>query len=432
MTVILGLAQLLIISYITVFEYKRRSASVFLWATLLIMFGVMHMVSCLFDLQYSSSVLNVASLFVIGFCLTYLLVRYVRFDEKSDRCNAVFDKTDSPYKNHRLLTIILIVVSVSMILNTANMQGGLLNTSWSGARESSMYRPYVSSENIQGYLYAALAGVPLLCLISKEYISALCGALAMFALLIVTRNRVLMLPIFICIITYIIHVTNVKLTLQTIILGVLGASIILYIVYAVRAFRWMGSLQDALNNGSISLINEMVRHSFQTDDGELGLRKYFYQFISADNSYQGFGKLSTYVRMLLVYIPTRFSFGLKPSDFAETMALAVGGTSGGSIHPTLFGDCYANCGSLGFLLGLLWGTLVNLIDLLIGRMPDIDSKRLAYVTAAFAFVVIGRGAVYNGFINIAWGFPIIYVIYIIRKINMSLTYKSHRHRKSRE
>ena len=76
MVVFLSVIQFLCIVVIMVLEFNKKSPAVFLWATVFLMFGVMHMVSCIAGTNaYSGAVLNEASLFVIGFCAVYALTR---------------------------------------------------------------------------------------------------------------------------------------------------------------------------------------------------------------------------------------------------------------------------------------------------------------------------------------------------------------------
>ena len=66
-SLVLGIIQLLLIGFILISEIKRKSPAVFLWATLIIMFGIPHLVTAIFeDMNYSSAVIAQASLFVIG------------------------------------------------------------------------------------------------------------------------------------------------------------------------------------------------------------------------------------------------------------------------------------------------------------------------------------------------------------------------------
>ena len=58
------------------YELRKKSAAVFLWATLFIMFGIMHLLTSITgDLEYENNILNESSIFVILFCILYLITR---------------------------------------------------------------------------------------------------------------------------------------------------------------------------------------------------------------------------------------------------------------------------------------------------------------------------------------------------------------------
>ena len=100
----------------------------------------------------------------------------------------------------------------------------------------------------------------------------------------------------------------------------------------------------------------------------------------------------------MFWLPGSFSSGLKPDDFAVTMASAYMGNPFNqtySVHPTFFGDAYANFGFFGIFLGVVWAVVFNCLDRWIA---NIDSRAKPYVVSAlaYAFVLIGRGSVYNG------------------------------------
>lgn len=118
--------------------------------------------------------------------------------------------------------------------------------------------------------------------------------------------------------------------------------------------------------------------------------------------------------MLFVYIPTRWSLGLKPDDFAISMGHAYGMAAGGSTHPTLFGDCYANLDIFGIFLGAFWAIYVTIADRIIISRKHSLSAILIYVLNAVVYVIIGRGSVYNGFWFIAYGVPLILLIEYIK------------------
>ena len=75
-TVILASIQLFTIILLVLFEYHRRSLAVFLWATLLVMFGLPHTISAVTGVsQYPDYVLNEAALFVVMFNMVYFVSR---------------------------------------------------------------------------------------------------------------------------------------------------------------------------------------------------------------------------------------------------------------------------------------------------------------------------------------------------------------------
>ena len=129
----------------------------------------------------------------------------------------------------------------------------------------------------------------------------------------------------------------------------------------------------------------------------------FYFFIDNNNQVEVFNKGSTYLRMLLVFVPSRLTFGIKPESFDLIMGQAIGMAEGGSTHPTLFGDCFGNFSWFGAAMGIFWALFCNAVDYIIERRPDDFFKIMIYFMAAYAYVVMGRGSVYNGFQALAWG-----------------------------
>lgn len=74
----LGTIQFASISIIAFLEYKARSLSLFLWGTLLIMFGFPHLFVILLGISgYDELVMIKASLFVILFNIVYLITRMI-------------------------------------------------------------------------------------------------------------------------------------------------------------------------------------------------------------------------------------------------------------------------------------------------------------------------------------------------------------------
>ena len=78
MTLILGILQFLAIIILCVYELNKKSVAIFLWATLLIMFGIMHLISILMgSYVFSRETMNKASIFVILFSTIYFATRCI-------------------------------------------------------------------------------------------------------------------------------------------------------------------------------------------------------------------------------------------------------------------------------------------------------------------------------------------------------------------
>ena len=416
-SIILAVIQLGFISLILFKEIQIKSSGAFLWATLIVMFGLPHLVTAIFEnMQYDVIVYCEASLFVIAFCFLYYLIRNktrVIFLKSANETNL---QTNLKYVNSLYVYIVFGILIVGFIYYFAFIiknQGGLLNTSWGSSRD--IETDYVSISGLVSRLLLVYSGLSLYFFDNKKYYKTILVLVMYLALVLLTRNRVHILPFFIFFVALFIQALK-DIKAKHLLLALFGGCLIIYIVYAIRAFRYLGSLSNAINNFSWQYINSTVLSFINDQNGELGLRQYFYYFIDNDNHFDGFNKAHTYIRMLLVYIPSQFSFGLKPESFDLTMGRAIGMIQGGSMHPTLFGDCFGNLYWFGILLGLFWGLFANIIDKLILNQKEYFNSYMIYCLSAYAFVVIGRGSVYNGFEKLAWGILILFVLsYILRK-----------------
>ena len=206
---------------------------------------------------------------------------------------------------------------------------------------------------------------------------------------------------------------------KLIILGMLGI-VAIYMIYALRAYRHIGTIENLVENYNVKTFNEKVLTYLENDDGELSLRNYMYYFIENNNNFEDFGKGHTYIRMAFVLIPTGLSFGIKPTDFAISMGKAVLPNSVGfSMHPTLFGDVYANFGIYGFLWGAFWAIMVNCIDCIIKKRNTTLQLPFA-LNFGIAYVIEARGSVYNAFTWSVYGAIILIIAYIVfRWVNNS-------------
>ena len=404
-SVLFGIIQFILITLILVREIEHQSPVVFLWATLFVMFALPHLYTVVFEnMPYSTSVLLLASLFVCGFCCIYLLFRRKKKLEfitliPEKRYEIAREDIEGSIFEH-LCLFLFVVTMVGYIVTIVRAEGGLMNTSWGAGREISS--SYVSFSGLAMRVFLMFSGLSLYYYLTRRHLKAALILLMFMGLILVTTNRVLVLPIMVFFVS--VYLINIRaITIKHIVIGILLAVIAIYTIYAIRAFRYLGTLSNAFENFSWTYINNMVKTFLNSNNGELGLREYFYFFIQEKNQFEGFNSGYTYIRMLLVYLPSKWSFGLKPQSFDLFMGQAIGMVAGGSTHPTLFADCFGNLSWFGILLGGFWAGLANGIDILIEKQKYSFFKIMLFFLAAYAYVVIGRGSVYNGFEKFAWG-----------------------------
>lgn len=422
MEVILGVMQFICIGVICIIEFNKRSPAVFLWATLFLMFGIMHLLATIQgDVTYSEATLNKASLFVICFSLIYFLTRYiilrgqVKHRYESLEKKKLIEISGQMGKNLELEIIVIFLGSIFVKLCLyISAVGGLMNTSWGNAYKYGKEINYLNFSQVTMVLFIALSGIILAEILRKRYKIALMLILVLILNVVITRNRVEMIPVLSVLITvYIINVKRIKI--QTFIFIVCAAIGTIYIVYGLRAFRWYGTLENFIQTFKFDAFMNQINTFLREGDGELGLRRYMYYFISNNNNFTDFSEMATYKRMLMVFIPTKWSMGLKPDDFAISMGKAVGLGEGGSMHPTLFGDCYANAGFLGIFLGIYWAMFVSFMDKILIKYKDDIWIFLLYITQSYMYVIIGRGAVYNGWLIAAYGMIVLGILHWLRQ-----------------
>lgn len=404
MTILLGIAQLIICAFILIREYNRRSIALFFWGMICIVFALPHAIDiAVGDHLYSNSTMDTASLFVILFSLVYVLIRQVRLKNPNRQDSSkgaleihVSDSRAICYREY-IAVATAVFLGLWMVLFSRNSFGGIENASWGAiySAQSGLATPVFA---LAPYLFAGISGAVIV--LWKKRRPALLFALLISCLvfLLITRNRVVMLSL-VCPICLLVASRIKRFSLKHALLGLLLVFLVVYVVYAILIFRHAGTASSFFSSYDLASFNYAVLSSILSGEGELGLRNIFYFFVENNNNFEGFSQGATYLRMLLFWLPSEIGNGIKPDDFAITMASAYMGVPSNevySVHPTFFGDAFANFGFLSFLLGSLWAVLFNILDVWISRL---NSDIKAYIVSAWAYalIVIGRGSVYNGF-----------------------------------
>jgi len=428
LSILLAFLQLVVGLYITYFEYKKRSCGVYLWAMMIVIFCLTHFITVI---QYSSAsryplwVYDAASLFALFFNIIYLVTRTLvtRKDPPVNTRQIAQDRDMLSSGQERLMKWMFWVMCVSAfirIYHLAKYSGGLLSTSWGDMLNSG--GGYFGVEQIFRIIFYCTASVIYPALYYKKKKLAIASILLVLFVTIITRNRADILPLLISVIAYILNVTkriNLRLLVRISLFG--AASVIL--IYTILLFRFYGSIDNFIDNADMLVLAEDVNSTLhQSDEGDLSVKEAFYFFIDKDNKFTGFNEMHTYVRMALFFLPTQWSFGLKPDDFAETMGFAWNPSEGKgfSMHPTLYGDCFANMYYFGVFLAIFWAIFVHLIDRFLShKQPVYRMSGVAIVGSAF--IMIGRGSVYNPFVSIIYELLILYVISAVCRVTNKKT-----------
>lgn len=392
-----------------VYEYHRCSFSVFMWGTLAIMFAFPHLITCLMgSYRYSVSTYIEASLFVILFCLIYLLVRYLSAPKACESTllgsfgRGLLGRSGSKFPKYSAISVCILALSLCVLIVYAQVAfGGIGNASWGAfwGNSAGVYDLGFDAGSLQliaQYCLFGFCGVIAVARITRRYTLLAISILIVVLYSLITRNRILMLPALVPLIIVFIR-SNPKLSARKIgaIVGI--AFVVLILVYGMRIFRHAGTLESFLSMYSIDTFFRTVFDEMVNGDGELFLRDGFYYFIAGDNRFPEFGQFNTYIRLVFILVPTQFSFGLKPDEFTVSMASAYQNNyfnTTSSMHPTLFGDCFANGGITGIFLACFWAVFVSIIERILNR--TLPERRIYYFsTLSCIFVIIGRGSVYN-------------------------------------
>ena len=195
--IIFGIIQIILIGFILYDEVNKKSSAVFLWATLLLMFGLPHLVAAItLDKDYSVDVLIDASAFVTLFCLLYIVFRrkrpvdYVRLSDT----DFTIVNTEVNCTEFEIFCVVIFVASIVLyMMDFAASQGGLMNTSWGNARTVS--ESYVNLSGLATRIIFAFSGIPLYLFMTKRRFPALIIAVLLILMVLLTRNRVQIIPV---------------------------------------------------------------------------------------------------------------------------------------------------------------------------------------------------------------------------------------------
>lgn len=377
---------------ITVYAVLKRQLSSLFWGVLLVLFLLPHLFHSLAkDVPYA--VLEEAAWFAFAFQALYLVVRvfldqFVRLPQGSLLQK---DKLRRFKKDFIYLIYLIFILGVVLRLFLLIWSGtSLTDFTWSQGLGNKTWL-----EIGLNYLIVVFSGAAFIAFYRKEYFFFLALTACYAIYLLVFRSRYNIIGFFVPFLVYYLLSGKLKLIFRATLIG-LG---VILIVFLLQQYRWVGDFEQVKEAGLSTILDNTVQYMAQ-GKGEFALVNAYYHFIRYDNQFLHFEEGRTYARVLLMPFPSSL-IPFKVRDFAFDMydAYYHTRTRVGTMHPTFYGDLYANFGPIGALSAVFFAAVFCLIDALLAVLRD-EVKKVTLVSILGTFyVMVARGAVYNASFN---------------------------------
>lgn len=390
------------------FEFFYKSLSILLWAMLLIIFTIPHVF--LYNTgKVPNEVLDWAALFALTFNIIYLITRIIL--NRGIRINfkgTIIDdnKLAEEKQSYVNLYFFIYLLSIGLIFFGLVSNGiSLLDFTWS--ERINYEQSFI--ERISEFLIIAFSGIGCILLLRGDKSKFLIVVIAFILYVLLTKSRYNILPFIIPFLVYYVYSGKIKKVFNSLLIGCL----ILFSVFFLQQIRYAGSLKNLFMNQNISDIIGNTFLTIKSGEGEFGLSRVFYYFVQNNNNFEEFGQGLTYIRLLFMPFPSGI-VPFKPRDFAMDMWEAWHGitTTSGTMHPTLYGDAFANFGFAGILLGALFACIAKVADIL--TKSNSELKKILYISIlSTMYILIARGAIYNSIANTFWSIVLVNIIILV-------------------
>jgi hypothetical protein len=250
---------------------------------------------------------------------------------------------------------------------------------------------------------------------SRKYLTAMVLATLCFVIFQVIGSRAVLLTL--------VTIVYAELLLSRVSLGKKLATMVLLVVVglglhtASRLTRGIGLVGIFELARTFSITELAQSDAIDLTGGEGNIYRYYYYVIQKSYKHYPYGAWTTAQRLALLYVPAQMAPGIKPADITYTlyadafddgvfdespyiekigMLLEEGQT--GSIHPTLWGEAYANGGGIAILvvpalLGIFLAALEKCLRALtpVGAVLIIPLTMVGLLMVARGNTVIGIG-----------------------------------------
>jgi hypothetical protein len=170
--------------------------------------------------------------------------------------------------------------------------------------------------------------------------------------------------------------------------------IIIFVFILTRAVRHAENLEDFLTASYFEFFASAL------EGAETSLADAFHYFVSIDNAHPGFSQNSTMIRILSIPFAPFFE-SARTTEFSYIMHNAYYGSDSGtglSMHPTAYGDAFANLGVIGMpIYGACLALYFWLLESLGSASKSPNFEPFVFSILAVASLSFARGAVYNAF-----------------------------------
>ncbi len=399
---------------IVLYELYVRSASIVLWAGLFVLFAIPHAFDVILHVSnFRQDTYFFATIFVLVFNVVYISSRIVLHPITLHRPKwldvSSSNKTARNYIN--LLFISLIISTALFLVHIYISFGSFTQFTWIDLFDNRQTVYYA----ISSYLLSLSAPLAYIATIRRQYRLALTALGLLVITLVLSRVRANAIAIFVpLIVWYLYSGQSFGKTMRRLIYASLFGITFIATVLGFGALRVFGDYSESIN--FLDLL-QVTFDLISSPHSEFGLRNAFYYFVENDNNFEGFGYGLGYVRLLLMPIPYSLSFDLKPIDFASYMSVAYDPENSmlgvNSMHPTLYGDLFANFYYFAPLVAPLWAALIKLLDSLWLRQKENIFAASIFVSIAYALTLVARGALYNGLYNVFFLFAVNWMLSLI-------------------
>ena len=380
-----------------------------LWAMLFVVFTIPNTAHA-YSGDYSEVTIANATMIAVLFMTLYMFTRFIYF-AKFNAEKLEMEVNDFKETPDALFRMIFCVYLLCFVIVAAGFYGrgySLFNSTWT----QTLDMPQTSIEIMAGKIMVAFSGIGFACLCKKKYLCFIIAFGIYVFCALYSKSRYNLLGFVTPFIIYFLFNKNNK----KVAIGISAGVILVFSVFVFQQIRWLGDISLLPKVGIGEILKRSVDY-MRRGEGELGLVKAYYYFVEHNNNFPKFGLALGYMRLAFLFVPTSIA-KFKPRDFAIDMYKEWKHIDNprGTMHPTLFGDTFANFGFMSFMMGIVYGILVSFIDEIIKVTKDPTMRCMKVSMVCTLFILIGKNATYNAIFNYIVGALALDIIYAVYKI----------------